>query len=200
MLSFIKGKIADKEENVVIIEANGVGFEINISTNSYLMLPPIGETVCIYTYLHVREDEMSLFGFIDKLEREVFKKLLLVNGVGPKLAITILSGISAAELTVAVASGRSDMLKGIKGVGAKIRDRIVLELKEKMDLSTVQNVNLQSTMFDAVKINDVMQQTINVLSDWGVAMSVAQDTVSKVFEEGDTLETLLAKSFKALGR
>ena len=143
---------------------------------------------------------MALFGFFDKLEREVFKKLLLVNGVGPKLAITILSGISASELTVAVASGRGDMLKGIKGIGAKIRDRIVLELKEKMDISSVGDVNLQASIFDSVKLNDIMQQTINVLTDWGVNSLTAQETVSKVFEEGDTLDTLLSKSFKALGR
>ena len=200
MISFIKGTIIDKGENFVIIENNGVGYEIFVSTTSSLALPTIGKEACVYTYLNVREDEMSLFGFCDQIEREVFRKLILVNGVGPKLAITILSGISASELTVAVASGRGDMLKGIQGVGAKIRDRIILELKEKMDLSTVQNVNVQSSMFDSVKLNDVMQQTINVLTDWGVNSSVAQETVSKVFEEGDTLETLIAKSFKALGR
>ena len=200
MISFIKGIVVDKEENLVVVESNGVGYEINISTTSALSLPPIGQTACIYTYLNVREDEMSLFGFVDKIEREVFKKLLLVNGVGPKLAITILSGISASELTVAVASGRGDMLKGIKGVGAKIRDRIILELKEKMDLSSVGTVNMQASMFDGVKVNDVMQQTISVLTDWGVNSAVAQDTVSKNYVEGDTLETLLAKSFKALGR
>lgn len=200
MINFVKGIVADKGENLVVLENNGLGYEVFVSTNCLLSLPPMGQTVCLYTYLNVREDEMSLFGFIDKLEREVFKKLLLVNGVGPRLAITILSGISASELTVAVASGRGDMLKGIKGVGAKIRDRIILELKEKMDLSTVENVSLQASLFDDVKVNDVMQQTINVLTDWGVASSVAQETVSKSYVEGDTLETLLAKSFKALGR
>ncbi len=200
MLNFVKGVIIEKQENEVVVECNGIGFEINVSSNASIALPPVGQSACVYTYLNVREDEMSLFGFADKMEREVFKKLLLVNGIGPKLAISILSGISASELTVAVASQRVDMLKGIKGVGTKIRERIVLELKEKMDLSTVQNVSMQSSLFDKPAVNDIMQQTINVLSDWGVNNTVAQDVVSKAYVEGDTLETLLAKSFKALGR
>lgn len=200
MLNFVKGVIIEKQENEVVVECNGIGFEINVSSNASIALPPVGQSACVYTYLNVREDEMSLFGFADKMEREVFKKLLLVNGIGPKLAISILSGISASELTVAVASQRVDMLKGIKGVGTKIRERIVLELKEKMDLSTVQNISMQSSLFDKPAVNDIMQQTINVLSDWGVNNTVAQDVVSKAYVEGDTLETLLAKSFKALGR
>ena len=200
MLNFVKGVIIEKQENEVVVECNGIGFEINVSSNASIALPPVGQSACVYTYLNVREDEMSLFGFADKMEREVFKKLLLVNGIGPKLAISILSGISASELTVAVASQRVDMLKGIKGVGTKIRERIVLELKEKMDLSTVQNVSMQSSLFDKPAVNDIMQQTINVLSDWGVNNTVAQDVVSKAYVEGDTLELLLAKSFKALGR
>ena len=200
MLNFVKGVIIEKQENEVVVECNGIGFEINVSSNASIALPPVGQSACVYTYLNVREDEMSLFGFADKMEREVFKKLLLVNGIGPKLAISILSGISASELTVAVASQRVDMLKGIKGVGTKIRERIVLELKEKMDLSTVQNVSMQSSLFDKPAVNDLMQPTINVLSDWGVNNTVAQDVVSKAYVEGDTLETLLAKSFKALGR
>ena len=200
MLNFVKGVIIEKQENEVVVECNGIGFEINVSSNASIALPPVGQSACVYTYLNVREDEMSLFGFADKMEREVFKKLLLVNGIGPKLAISILSAISASELTVAVASQRVDMLKGIKGVGTKIRERIVLELKEKMDLSTVQNVSMQSSLFDKPAVNDIMQQTINVLSDWGVNNTVAQDVVSKAYVEGDTLETLLAKSFKALGR
>ena len=200
MLNFVKGVIIEKQENEVVVECNGIGFEINVSSNASIALPPVGQSACVYTYLNAREDEMSLFGFADKMEREVFKKLLLVNGIGPKLAISILSGISASELTVAVASQRVDMLKGIKGVGTKIRERIVLELKEKMDLSTVQNVSMQSSLFDKPAVNDIMQQTINVLSDWGVNNTVAQDVVSKAYVEGDTLETLLAKSFKALGR
>lgn len=200
MFSFIKGNIIERTENSIVIENNGVGFEINVSSYTSNALGNIGQQALVYTYLNVREDEMSLFGFVDQMEREVFKKLLLVNGVGPRLALVILSGISAQELTVAVVTGRVDMLKGIKGVGTKIRERIVLELKEKMDPLAVSNVNVQSNLFETPKVNDIMQQTINVLTDWGVNATVAQDVVSKTFEEGDSLETLLAKSFKALGR
>lgn len=200
MFSFIKGTIVERSENSIVIENNGMGFEINVSTYTSNALGNIGQQVCVYTYLNVREDELSLFGFYDQMEREVFKKLLLVNGVGPRLALVILSGISAQELTVAVVTGRTDMLKGIKGVGTKIRERIILELKEKMDTLGVPNLNIQSNIFDTPKINDIAQQTINVLVDWGVGSAIAQDVVAKSYADGDTLETLLAKSFKALGR
>lgn len=200
MFSFIKGTIVERSENSIVIENNGMGFEINVSTYTSNALGNIGQQACVYTYLNVREDELSLFGFYDQMEREVFKKLLLVNGVGPRLALVILSGISAQELTVAVVTGRTDMLKGIKGVGTKIRERIILELKEKMDTLGVPNVNIQSNIFDTPKINDIAQQTINVLVDWGVGSAIAQDVVAKSYADGDTLETLLAKSFKALGR
>ncbi|MBQ7602785.1 MAG: Holliday junction branch migration protein RuvA [Clostridia bacterium] len=200
MFSFIKGTIVERSENSIVIENNGMGFEINVSTYTSNALGNIGQQACVYTYLNVREDELSLFGFYDQMEREVFKKLLLVNGVGPRLALVILSGISAQELTVAVVTGRTDMLKGIKGVGTKIRERIILELKEKMDTLGVPNLNIQSNIFDTPKINDIAQQTINVLVDWGVGSAIAQDVVAKSYADGDTLETLLAKSFKALGR
>ncbi|MBQ7602959.1 MAG: Holliday junction branch migration protein RuvA [Clostridia bacterium] len=200
MFSFIKGTIIERNENTVVLENNGVGFEINVSAYTSNALGNIGQSACVYTYLNVREDEMSLFGFSEKMEREVFKKLLLVNGVGPRLALTILSGIHASELTVAVATGRTDLLKGIKGVGTKIRERIILELKEKMDPFAVSDVNVQANIFDSPKTNSIIQQTVNVLTDWGVSVNVAQDVVSKSYEDGDTLETLLAKSFKSLGR
>lgn len=200
MFSFIKGTIVERNENCIVLENNGVGFEINVSTNTSNALGNIGQQACVYTYLNVREDEMSLFGFADQMEREVFKKLLLVNGVGPRLALTILSGINASELTVAVATGRTDLLKGIKGVGTKIRERIILELKEKMDPMAVSNVNVQANIFDSPKTNDIIQQTVNVLTDWGVGVTIAQDVVTKSYEDGDSLETLLAKSFKSLGR
>ena len=93
MFSFIKGNIIERTENSIVIENNGVGFEINVSSYTSNALGNIGQQALVYTYLNVREDEMSLFGFVDQMEREVFKKLLLVNGVGPRLALVILSGI-----------------------------------------------------------------------------------------------------------
>ena len=201
MISFLKGIIAEKFGNTIIMDCNGIGYEALVTNNCFAKIGEVGEIVTLYTYLNVREDGVSLFGFLDKVEREVFKKLILVNGVGPKMAVTILSGISAQELTVAVATQQPNMLKGIKGVGEKIRERILLELKEKMSMNDIKGLTIQSdflknTSFD----NSVANEAMTVLLDWGVNKIVAQDVISKVLVPGDTLESLLQKSFKSLVR
>jgi len=201
MISFLKGIIAEKFGNTIIMDCNSIGYEALVTNNCFAKIGEVGESVTLYTYLNVREDGVSLFGFLDKLEREVFKKLILVNGVGPKMAVTILSGISAQELTVAIATQQPNMLKGIKGVGEKIRERILLELKEKMSMNDIKGLTIQSdflknTSFDSTIANEAM----TVLLDWGVNKIVAQDVISKVLVPGDTLESLLQKSFKSLGR
>ncbi|MBR7091294.1 MAG: Holliday junction branch migration protein RuvA [Clostridia bacterium] len=202
MYSFLRGILSDKWENTVVIDCNGVGYEALVTQNCYNHIGEVGDVVTLYTSLHCREDEMSLFGFLDKVEREVFKKLILVNGVGPKMAISILSNISAPELTVAVATQQASMLKGIKGIGTKIRERILLELKEKMSLGDIKGVTVQSDFLSdkPVADNSIANMAIGVLVDWGVNKLVAQDIVTKNMQPGDSLEVLLQKSFKALGR
>ena len=113
MISFIKGIIADKDLGTVTLDCNGVGFEINVSGFCWEGVGEIGEEAKLLTYMHVKEDEMTLFGFIDKFEKEVFMKLILVNGVGPKMAINILSGISAQDLSFAIATQNASVFKGI---------------------------------------------------------------------------------------
>ena len=202
MYSFLRGILSDKWENTVVIDCNGVGYEALVTQNCYNHIGEVGDVVTLYTSLHCREDEMSLFGFLDKVEREVFKKLILVNGVGPKMAISILSNISAPELTVAVATQQASMLKGIKGIGTKIRERILLELKEKMSLGDIKGVTVQSDFLSDKPVvdNSIANMAIGVLVDWGVNKLVAQDIVTKNMQPGDSLEVLLQKSFKALGR
>ena len=202
MYSFLRGILSDKWDNTVVVDCNGVGYEALVTQNCYNNIGEVGDMITLYTSLHCREDEMSLFGFLDKVEREVFKKLILVNGVGPKMAISILSSISATELTVAVATQQASMLKGIKGIGTKIRERILLELKEKMSLGDIKGVTVQSDfLFDKpVADTSIANMAIGVLVDWGVNKLVAQDIVTKNMQPGDTLEVLLQKSFKALGR
>lgn len=198
MISFVKGIIADKGLGTVTLDNNGVGFEINVSSFCWESIGEIGEEAKLFTYMHVKEDEMSLFGFIDKFEKEVFMKLILVNGVGPKMAINILSGISAQDLSFAIATQNASVFKGIKGVGTKIRDRILLELKEKIDaLSHLAEVNMTATEINS---SENFAQALNVLIDWGVPRPQAQDILTKVYDTKDTMEDLIAKAFKELGR
>ncbi len=195
MISFINGILASKNNNLIEVDCNGIGYEITISSFCFNELPTVGENVRIYVYMHVREDEVSLFGFHNLQEKEVFKKLITVNGVGPKMAINILSGVRANDLTVAIVTQQPNVLSGIKGVGSKIRERIMLELKEKM--STVGELPL----FAVTNSNTgIMESAVEVLIDWGVNRTVAQQIVQENITNSDTLETLLAKAFKQLGR
>ena len=195
MISFINGILASKNNNLIEVDCNGIGYEITISSFCFNELPTVGENVRIYVYMHVREDEVSLFGFHNLQEKEVFKKLITVNGVGPKMAINILSGVRANDLTVAIVTQQPNVLSGIKGVGSKIRERIMLELKEKM--STVGELPL----FAVTNSNTgIMESAVEVLIDWGVNRIVAQQIVQENITNSDTLETLLAKAFKQLGR
>lgn len=195
MIGFIKGIIAYKGLNNVIVETNGVGFELSVSAFTVSALPDAGQSATILTYMHVREDEITLYGFSDMQEKEVFKKLIEVNGVGPKMAINILSGINANNLAMAIATQNQAVLKGIKGVGTKLRERILLELKEKMNFVGDIPIALVSTSASAI-----FDPAVAVLVDWGVNKNVATSIIQDKIEAGDTLETLLAKAFKELGR
>jgi len=198
MISFIKGIIAHKSFGNLVVEVNGIGYEVNVSSFCYNSIGEVGQEVKLPTYLLVREDELSLFGFESSFEKEVFLKLILVNGVGPKMAINILSGVSAQDLSFAIATQNAGILKGIKGVGAKIRERILLELKEKIDaLSHLEEVDLKTHEQNE---SQVFSQVHSVLLDWGVGSAEAQSVLNRVFTTTDTVESLLAKCFKELGK
>lgn len=198
MIGFLRGIVAAKSPNALLLDCQGIGFELNVSSFCLDRIGAEGEEVKILTHLHVREDEMTLFGFYDSFEKEVFSKLLLVNGVGPKMAINILSAVSAEDLSFAIATQNAGALKNIKGVGTKLRERILLELKEKMDaLSHLAQVSLTQI---AANESEAYASTINVMMDWGVPRAHATDILNKVYEPTDDMESLLAKAFRELGK
>jgi len=131
MIEFVEGKVDAKYPTHVVIDNNGIGYDLLISVNTYEDLPSEGQQVRLKTYLHVREDSMQLFAFSREDERKLFKGLISVSGVGPKLAQTILSGIRTGELLSAIRNGDEQRLTGISGVGKKTAQRLIVELKEK---------------------------------------------------------------------
>lgn len=130
MYAFIRGKVEYKDRDTVVLDAGGVGYEILASTRTLGSLPAVGETARVHTYLHVREDAMQLFGFDSKEEKSMFLRLLGVTGVGPKLAMAILGGMSVGELAVALVSRDARAISRIPGVGKKTAERLILELRE----------------------------------------------------------------------
>lgn len=202
MLSYIIGEVAEITADTVVIENNGIGFNIKTSAMTIDSLPPVGDMVRIYTYLHVREDAMQIFGFLSKDELEVFKLLLNVNGIGPKGALGILSAISTDDLRFAVLSDDVNLIKSCPGVGAKTAQKLIIELKDKLRLEdafemAVNNNNKKNTVQDNTVI--VMNEAVEALVSLGYSSKDAIAAVKKVENiQNKNSEQILKEALKGL--
>ncbi len=133
MIAFLRGKILEKHPNQVIVETGGVGYDVLIPISTFSSLPEAGSEVRLRIHTHVREDALALFGFLTGEEKTIFERLISVSGIGPKLAITVLSGLPTSDLIYAIRNSAVEQLVRIPGVGKKTADRIVLELKDKLE-------------------------------------------------------------------
>ncbi len=133
MIARVRGSLEEKEEHRIVVDVNGVGYGLLVPSTVFHKLPGVGQDVTLQVYTNVREDAITLFGFLTHLERDVFEILLTANGVGPKLALTILSALEAVQVLEALAQGNRAMLNGISGIGKKTAERLLIELKEKCE-------------------------------------------------------------------
>ena len=133
MIAHLRGKLISKHPNQAIVEAGGVGYEVNITIPTFSALPGLGADVALFIHTHVREDALSLFGFLRGEEKQLFEKLMSVSGIGPKLAITILSGMPTEAMVAAIKGNNVAALTRIPGVGKKTAERMVLELRDKLE-------------------------------------------------------------------
>ena len=202
MLSYIIGEVAEISADTVVVENNGIGFNIKTSAMTIDSLPPVGDMVRIYTYLHVREDAMQIFGFLSKDELEVFKLLLNVNGIGPKGALGILSAISTDDLRFAVLSDDVNLIKSCPGVGAKTAQKLIIELKDKLRLEDAfemadNNNNKKNTVQDNTVI--VMNEAVEALVSLGYSSKDAIAAVKKVENiQNKNSEQILKEALKGL--
>jgi holliday junction DNA helicase RuvA len=134
MIAYLRGILLEKHPNVVIVDVAGVGYEVTIPVSTFSALPEVGGEARLHVHTHVREDALTLFGFHSAEEKTLFEKLIGVSGIGPKLAVTVLSGLKAGELVGAIRGGQVDLLVRIPGVGKKTAERMVLELRDKLDM------------------------------------------------------------------
>ncbi len=132
MIAFIEGKLRYKSPEYIIVDVGGVGYQLYVSLNTFYELPAQGDTTSLNVYTHVREDSLELFGFFSMEEKKIFLKLVSINGIGPRLALNILSGITPGELEKAVYRGNVKRLQRVPGVGKKIAERMILELKDRL--------------------------------------------------------------------
>ncbi len=133
MIGFISGKIISKKPTQVLVDVNGVGYLINISINTFEKISDEGEQISLFTYLSVKEDSLTLFGFSNESEKQMFELLISVNGIGPKLAQSILSGIQVNELKFAISGGNISRIIAVPGIGKKTAERLLLDLRDKVD-------------------------------------------------------------------
>jgi holliday junction DNA helicase RuvA len=198
MYSFIKGAVVEKHENLVIIENNGIGFELVVSTNALDNVGPIGQQVKMHTYYYVREDQAVLFGFGSLEEKNMFLKLIKVNGIGPKMAIGILSGVTISDLAISIITGDTVLLSKIKGVGKKTAERIILELKEKVD--GLENISGIASFGGALENNSAESDACYALAALGIQKAEALKLIRKVSQPADTAEQLIEKALKSFSR
>ncbi|NLY48983.1 MAG: Holliday junction branch migration protein RuvA [Clostridiales bacterium] len=182
MISFIKGELADIKKNYIVLECNNIGYEIFLPASAIMELPPRKSTVKIYTYLHVKEDGLSLYGFLTRDDLEMFKLLITVNGIGPKGALGILSGITADEIRFAILAEDTRTLAKAPGIGAKTAGKIILELRDKLKLEEAfeQKLKNEAGRLDSGSIYGKREEAISALMALGYSSSEAYRIVTQI--------------------
>lgn len=198
MIAFLIGTIEQKYENSLILNVNGVGYELLISNNTLVSLPMEGETAKVLTYMQVSENTgVCLYGFANEEEKNMFLKLITVSGVGPKMAITILSGIKLSDLIVAIINEDSALLSKIKGLGKKTAERICLELKDKVSTGGLPLLDGDiSETYNENALNDAVETLISL----GVNKNEAYRMARSKATADITAEEIILKCLKELGR
>jgi Holliday junction DNA helicase RuvA len=187
MIGYLRGTILEKHPNQVVIEAAGVGYDVQIPISTFTALPDQGATAALRIHTHVREDALLLFGFATVEEKSVFERLISVSGIGPKLAITVLSGLPTAELVTAIRSSDLPRLVRIPGIGKKTAERIVLELKDK--LAGVEVAGKASQAGEQGPSYSTLERDIlSALQNLGCSRPAAEEALRKVLDKGAPAE------------
>jgi Holliday junction DNA helicase RuvA len=195
MFAYLEGRLVTKAPTHVVLDVNGVGYEVRIPLSSYNRLAEKNNKVRILTYFYVREDIQQLYGFITEKEKDFFKILLTVSGVGPRMALAILSGSSHTEIKRAICKGDSAFLKSIPGIGRKLAERIIVELKEKI---SVEEDWMSKSERHRKKENEILfQDCIHALISLGYRHSIARNALHKALSSNSsslTAEELIKES------
>ncbi len=200
MIALIYGKIAHKGISSIVVDVGGVGYRVFIPLTTFYELPEAGEPVTLHVHTYVKEDAINLFGFYTIRERDLFQLLISVSGIGPKIAMNIISGIVVHDLLQAISRGDAGKLVSIPGVGRKMAERLILELKEKViKKMAIEQMPAEDDRHDSHEM--IKEDVLSALVNLGYKSNAAKDAVDKVVEvsEGDlTLDTLLKKTLKLL--
>lgn len=193
MITHLSGRLIEKNPTHVILDCNGVGYFINISLHTFSAIPS-GESLKLYTHLQVKEDSHTLYGFVDKMEREIFRLLVSVSGIGASIARTMLSSLHPDQIKQAIASGDVATIQSIKGIGAKTAQRVILDLKDK--ILKVFDINLETT----VSSNTTREEALSALETLGFARKQADKVCAAILNNTPeaTVETIIKEALKKL--
>jgi len=194
MYAYLQGKFTEKTPTQVCVDINGVGYEVNISLNTYSHIQKM-EQGKLYTYLQIKEDGHTLYGFFDKAEKEMFIQLIGVSGVGASTARMMLSGLKPDEICRAILQSNVKLLESIKGIGKKTAERLVLELKDKVG-KLPSNINTPMT-----SVSSLQQDALNALVALGISRTQAENAIQKIVlsePNSSNLEELIKKALKAI--
>jgi Holliday junction DNA helicase RuvA len=196
MIAHLRGTLLAKHPNQAIVETHGVGYDVVISVPTFTEMPAAGAEVALHIHTHVREDSLSLYGFLRLAEKQLFEKLLTVSGIGPKLAITILSGMPVDEMVGAIRGGDLGRLTRIPGIGKKTAERMVLELRDKLPAPT------GTSETSALVTSPVEEDVISALVNLGYQRAVADKAllVARGSKSSQTFEVLFREALGALSK
>lgn len=180
MYAYIKGIIADITEDNLVLECNNIGYNIRIPLSVAQRLPGIGATVKIYTYTSVREDAFNLFGFLSKDDLEIYKKLITVNGIGPKGALSILSAMSADDLRFAILSGDAKAIAKAPGIGNKSAERIILDLRDKIEIAAASSASDAALTTGSSINSDAKNEALEAMTALGYSPAEALKAIKQV--------------------
>ncbi|MCT8867052.1 Holliday junction branch migration protein RuvA [Shewanella xiamenensis] len=204
MIGRLRGVLIEKQAPEVLIDVNGVGYELQMPLTSFYELPELNQPTTLYTHFVVREDAQLLYGFITKQERSLFRLLIKANGVGPKLALTILSGMTASEFVGCVERDDIVTLVKLPGVGKKTAERLLVEMRDKLkslmeaSVGSEREFVLQSNYSPAPMVNSAEEDAISALISLGYKPPQASKAVSAAFKEGMDSETLIKAALKSM--
>jgi len=193
MITHIRGKLVEKNPTFAVVESNGVGYWLNISLNTYSQLPD-NEFVMLYTHLSIKEDAHTLYGFINKTEREIFRLLISVSGVGPSIARTMLSSMTTDEIQQAIASNNVSLIQSVKGIGVKTAQRVLVDLRDKISKTyAIDEVYVSQS-------NTIKNEALSALEVLGFNKKQVEKVVDKILSEDKNLsvEILIKNALKNL--
>ena len=196
MIAHLRGKLLVKHPNLAIVETCGVGYDVTISVPTFSGLPALGSEVALHIHTHVREDQLALYGFLQPSEKVLFEKLLTVSGIGPKLAITILSGMPAEEMTGAIRGNDVARLTRIPGIGRKTAERMVLELRDKLPPAAA------GQPVEVPAVSPMEEDVLSALMNLGYQRAAAEKTVAAAVKAGkaSSFDTLFREALSGLSK